>query len=128
MAADYTIDTYARSIQITFSGAVSVAEMYEGRRRMMADPVFDRSFSHLVDTRAVETIEMNGFTIKQFAQEQVLAGGARRAIVISRAHDVGLARMFQIYRDLAGGGEEIEIFSDIETARKWLGLPSGDRR
>jgi hypothetical protein len=127
VAADYTIDTYTRSIRIAYSGAVSVAEMYEGRRQMMADPAFDRSFSHLVDTRGVETIEMNGFTIKQFAQEQVLGGGARRAIVIPRVHDAGLARMFQIYRELAGGAEEIEIFTDIEAARKWLGLPSEER-
>lgn len=128
MAADYIIETKERCIRIVFSGAVSVAEMYEGRRQMMADPDFDRSFSHLVDVRAVETIEMNGYTIKEFAQEQVLAGGARRAIVISRSHDVGLARMFQIYRELAGGREAIEIFTDMRAARKWLGLPSVDAR
>ena len=122
MAADYIIDTQTRSIRITFSGAVSVAEMYEQRRQMMADPAFDRSFSHLVDARTVETIEMNGFTVKEFAQEQVLAGSARRAIVISRTHDVGLARMFQIYRELAGGKEAIEIFTDMQSARQWLGL------
>lgn len=127
MATDYIIDARTRSVRITFSGAVTVAEMYEGRRQMMDDPAFDRSFSHLVDTRAIETIEMNGFTIKEFAQEQVLAGDARRAIVIPRAPDTGLARMFQIYRALAGGGEKIEIFHDIEVARKWLGLPSEER-
>lgn len=125
MAADYIIDTKTRSIRIVFSGSVSVAEMYEGRHQMMSDPAFDRSFSHLVDARSVDTIEMNGYTVKQFAQEQVLAASARRAIVIPRSRD-GLARMFQIYRELAGGTEEIEIFSDIQTARKWLGLPSAD--
>jgi len=126
VAADYTIDTKTQSIRITFSGAVSITEMYESRRKMLADAAFDCSFSHLVDVRAVETIEMNGFTIKDFAQEQTLAGSARRAIVISRSHDAGLPRMFQIFRELAGGKEAIEIFGDMRAAQKWLGLSPGN--
>ena len=96
--------------------------MYDGRRRMMSDPAFDPSFSQLVDTRPVTTFEMNGYTVKQFAQEHVLAPGSRRALVMSRPRDLGLARMFQIYRRLAGGTEATEIFSDMEAAQKWLGL------
>jgi hypothetical protein len=30
--------------------------------------------------------------------------------------------MFQIYRELAGGTEEIQLFNDIDQAQKWLGL------
>jgi hypothetical protein len=32
--------------------------------------------------------------------------------------------MFQIYRQLAGGSEQIEIFNNMENALRWLGLPS----
>jgi len=126
VATHYTIDVQTRSVRISYSGSVTIAEMYEGRRQMLADPLFDRTFCHLVDTRSVATIEMNGFTIKDFAQEQVLAGGGRRAIVVPRSPDTALARMFQIYRQVAGGEEKTEIFRDMEDARKWLGLPPKD--
>jgi hypothetical protein len=57
----------------------------------------------------------------------VLADNARRAIVLSNTPDFGLARMFQIYRGLAGGHEEIQIFQQMDAAIKWLGLPDGYR-
>ncbi len=121
MAAEYTIDPTARLVRVIFSGRLTVAEMYDRRTRLMADPAFDSSFSQLVDARAVTHFEMNGYTIKQWAQEHVAAAGARRAIVLSRNADLGLARMFQIHRELAGGGDEIEVFRDLDTALKWLG-------
>lgn len=124
LPADYIIDKDTRTIRLVLYGRLTVAEMYDGRHRMMSDSAFDRAFSQLVDARPVETFEMNGYTIKQFAQEHVFAPGARRAIVMTKLPDLGLARMFQIYRRLAGGTETIELFSDIDKARGWLGLPS----
>lgn len=125
MAADYTIDTNNRTVRVTYSGRVTIAEMYDARRRMVNDPAFDPTFSQLVDAQPVTIFEMNGYSVKQFAQEQVFSPGARRAIVASNAPDLGLARMFQIYRQLAGGTETTEIFSDMDKAREWLGLPRG---
>ena len=124
MATDYTIDPRLGLIRINYSGRVTVSEMYERRRHLMADLAYDRAFSQLIDARSVITFEMNGFTIKRFAEEHVAAAGARRAIVMSRAPDLGLARMFQIYRELAGGPEVTQIFDDIGKAIAWLGLPN----
>jgi len=125
--ADYIIDKNVRLVRIIFTGRVTTAEMYDARHRMLADPAFDPAFSHLVDACAATTFEMNGYSIKQFAQKQVLADNARRAIVLSNSPDFGLARMFQIYREIAGGNEEIQIFQQIDPAIKWLGLPDGYR-
>ena len=127
MPADYIIDKNVRLVRIIFTGRVTTAEMYDGRHRMLANPAFDPAFSHLVDARAATTFEMNGYSIKQFAQKQVLTDNARRAIVLSNTPDIGLARMFQIYRGLAGGHEEIQIFQQMYAAIKWLGLPDGYR-
>ena len=123
MGADVTIDRKTRVIRVIFSGRVTLAEMYDGRRRMLQDPAFDRTFSQLIDARSVETFEVNGYTIKQLAQDNVFAAGARRAIVLNSAPDLALGRMFQIYRRLAGGRETIEVFTDVEKAQEWLGLP-----
>jgi hypothetical protein len=41
--------------------------MYDARRRMASDP-FDRKFSQLVDARSVTSVEMNGYTVKKFAE------------------------------------------------------------
>ena len=122
MAIDCTIDPSKGLVRVIYTGRVSVAEMYDCRRRLVADPAFDSTFSQLVDARSVTSFEMNGYTIKRWAQEHVAAAGARRAIVMSRTTDLGLARMFQIYRELAGGAEEIQLFNDIDQAQKWLGL------
>ena len=104
------------------SGRVTAAEMYGYRRRMLLDPAFNPAFSLLVDARTATGFEMNGYSIKQFAEEQVLAGGARRAIVMSNSPDLALARMFQIYRELAGGMDRTELFEDLDKAILWLVL------
>ena len=127
MATDFIIDADMRLVLILFSGRVTVAEMYDGRHRMMADPGFGRSFSQLVDARSVTTFEMKAYTIKEFAQEHVFSASARRAIVMKYTPDFGLARMFQIYRELAGDTGVIQIFDDMDKAIKWLGLPSDYR-
>jgi hypothetical protein len=124
MATGYIIDPDRRLIRITFSGRVSVAEMYEGRRDMMADPAFRLGYSRLVDARSVTSLEMNGYSVKKFAQEHAVARGGRRAIVMSSAPVRGLARMFQIYRELAGATEVTELFDDMDNALRWLGLPA----
>lgn len=122
MATAYTIDPSNKLIRVVYSGRVPIAEMYDCRRRLMGDPAFDSAFSQLVDARAVTSFEMNGYTVKRWAEEHVAAAGARRAIVMSRTPDLGLARMFQIYREIAGGAEKIEVFNDITQAHKWLRL------
>ena len=114
MATDYTIDPRLGLIRVNYSGRVTVAEMYERRRHLMADPSYDRTFSQLIDARSVITLEMNGFTIKRYAEEHVAAAGARRAIVMTHAPVIGLARMFQIYRELAGGADG---FQAMESGR-----------
>jgi hypothetical protein len=124
MAADYQIDTKNRSVWLTYSGYLRIAEMYDAGRRMASDPEFDRKFSQLVAARSVTSVEMNDYTVKKFAQEHVFAPSARRAVVLSQPLHVALARMFQIYRQLAGGSEQIEIFNNMENALRWLGLPS----
>jgi len=122
LAAEYSIDTKTRTVRILMSGRVTAAEMYGYRRRMLLDPAFNPAFSLLVDARTATGFEMNGYSIKQFAEEQVLAGGARRAIVMSNSPDLALARMFQIYRELAGGMDRTELFEDLDKAILWLGL------
>jgi hypothetical protein len=122
VATDYTIDPSNRLVRVIYSGRVTIAEMYDRRRRLVAEPAFDSTFAQLVDARAVTSFEINGYTIKPWAEQHVAATGARRAIVLSRSADLGLARMFQIYRELAGGTEEIQLFNDIDQAQKWLGL------
>jgi hypothetical protein len=45
-------------------------------------------------------------------------------MVAGNASLFGLGRMFEIYRDLSGVGEQIQIFNDCDSALKWL-FPSG---
>jgi hypothetical protein len=73
MAADYQIDTKNRSVRLTYSGYLRIAEMYDARRRMASDPGFDRKFSQLVDARSVTSVEMNGYTVGATSRRIVAA-------------------------------------------------------
>ena len=126
MATDYVIDTSLRLVRTTPSGHVTAAEIGDLRRRLLADAAFDPTFSQLIDASAVTKLDMGApatDTIRALAQQYLFAPRSRQAIVVSAPHDLGLFRMFQTYRELAGGQEDIHICTTMEEALVWLESP-----
>jgi hypothetical protein len=90
------------------------------------DPKFDPSFRQLCDLRAVTRITTSVETLRSLAQSSLFHPGARRAFVVGREVDFGLARLFQAYSEAEGG--TVEVFRNMSEAEAWLGLrPEGSR-
>jgi hypothetical protein len=124
VAASFTIDVNTRLIYVILSGVVTLEDLLGGRKRMLADTNFDPTFSQIIDMRQTISLRLTGESVRQLAHEHVFAAGARRALVVPNDLPLEMARMFEIYRMLAGGKESLRLFPDMEAARRWLRLPA----
>ena len=79
---------------------------------------------HVIDTRGVTDASITAFGLLLLTSRSNLGPGSRRAII---AGDVSYSyvRLFQTLR--SQGGADIEIFSTVEDAHRWLGLESPHR-
>jgi hypothetical protein len=120
MATTYQIDVALRLVRTHSSGVLtdeSVADLY---RRMGADPTFDRTFRQLCDLRDLDRLEVTSDGLRELAATSIFAPESRRAFVVGRDLDYGIARMFQAYCELAGAS--VGVFRDWEAAGTWLGI------
>ena len=74
--------------------------------------------------RLVTSLRMTGENWREIARTSAVGETSRLAFVLSSSVHLDMTRMYAIYRLLAGGDEAIRSFVDIESAMKWLGLPS----
>ncbi len=116
----YTIDPERRLVSSSASGHVTAAEILDHQDRLMRDPDFDPAFRQLVDFSGATNISASSADIRVIATRNFFGQGARRCIVAPTAEIFGLARMFQTFRELSGGEEEIQIFKDRNEALQWL--------
>lgn len=120
MAAVHEIDV-ARGLVLTREwGELSDGDLRGLYECIRTDPAFDPSFRQLCDLRAVTKITTSVETLRFLAQTSIFQPGVRRAFVVGREVDFGLARLFQTYSE--GEGGTVEVFRDISEAETWLGL------
>jgi hypothetical protein len=126
MPADYTIDTERRLVYSRGWGDLTDADLLEHQRRLALDPRFHPDFSQLIDLLGVSSAEgvtANG--VMEVAKRHVYGPRSRRALVATDLATFGLARMFQTYRDIAGGDDQIHVFTSLEDAWAWLRMSPG---
>ena len=126
MPVDYVIDSRRRLILTTYSGKVTADELFEHQRRLASDPEFDSTFSELVDGRQVTTTDGkdDATVARELAKTHLFGPTSRRAFVVVETVYLGLLRRFSIYRELAGGKEDIRVFYDMNEALTWLESPN----
>jgi hypothetical protein len=90
----------------------------------MGEAAFDPTFSQLLDMRSVSSLRMTGDSVRELSHESAFSGTSQRAIVASDNLHSDIAQTYVTYRFLAGGTERIHIFPDMDSAMKWLGLPT----
>jgi hypothetical protein len=120
MPAAIQIDTENEIAFMTFSGTLSDAEMLAVQAAARADPRFQPHFRRLADMRGVEKVELTIEGIRMLAGRNISAPGGKRAIVAGQALVFGFSRMFEMLTDT--GTDDTRVFTDIDEARKWLGL------
>jgi hypothetical protein len=120
MACSYEIDKQQQLVISTASGLLTAEEMFEHQAKLASDQNFHPDFSQLLDFTAVTGVKVETNDVERLAQRKLYSADARRAFVATNTLQVGLIRMFETYRELAGGREQMKIFSDRDEALRWL--------
>lgn len=120
MPCDYVIDKERRLVQTKAWDVFTAAEALDHQNRLRSDVNFDPSFAQLVDGTRVTKVEASPGDVEMLAERNVFSSQSRRAFVTGHSALFGLLRMFQVYRELSGAGEQIQVFHDMTTALEWL--------
>lgn len=120
MPCDYELDLERRWVVVRAAGIVTYDEMMAARRKFTSDPNFRPDFYQLYDVRAVTRTTLTASEMGELAKATIFSPSSRRALVAPGGETYGLARMFQIYRGLNSGKDQIKLFSSIEDAEAWL--------
>jgi len=118
MSADYKIDKERRLVLSSGSGVLTKEDILGHMDRLSKDPDFEPDFSQLADFSQVTGVEFGPEDVRQFAQRDIYSSRARRAIVVKDDLQYGLARMFEIHRDLKGE-TGIRVFRSLDEALEW---------
>jgi hypothetical protein len=118
--AVHEIDIPRRLVLTAEWGELSDADLRGLYDRIAEDPAFDPTFRQLCDLRNVTRITASVETLRYLAQSRIFHPGVRRAFVVGREVDFGLARLFQAYSETEG--QVVEVFRSMSEAEVWLGL------
>ena len=119
MPASYKIDKERRLVMTSGTGVLTKEDIQGHMDRLLADPEFDPTFSQLVDFREITAVEFGPEEVRQFAQRKIYSSISRRAFLVTNDLQFGLARMFEIYREL-NGETGIRVFRTFEEAMDWI--------
>jgi hypothetical protein len=119
MPVSHHIDLRGGVVYSVFEGHVTNEELLDHQQRLAADPDFRPTLNHVIDTRAVEDVSVTAFGLRLLTTRSSLGPGSRRAVIAGDASSP-FVRMFQILRSQSGA--DIEVFSTVEDAHRWLGL------
>ena len=125
MADYYEIDKERRLVTSTASGVITLPEVWAHQEKLEKDPDFDRNFAQLLDITQVTKLDLSSEDIRSVAGSNLFASNPRLAIVASSNFLYGLARMFQILREM-NGKVGIRVFRDRDEALAWVLAEGGD--
>src|SRR5215467_13199334 len=103
---------------------LSRADLRSMMNRGLKDPDFDPSFADITDFTKITKIKVSDDDIRELAQRNVFSPHSRRAIVVPNDVIFGLARMYEILRDLQGE-TGIRVFRTLDEALDWV-APKGE--
>ena len=119
MPAFYKIDKERRLVLSSGSGTLTLADARAHQEKLSKDPDFDPSFSQIADFSQFTHFDLSSDDIRLMAERSVFSPQSRRAIIVPNDFAFGLARMFQILRDLAGE-KGIHVCRSLEEALDWV--------
>jgi len=120
MPSDCELDLERRWVKVTASGVLTYEDMVATRKKFSSNPNFRPDFYQIYDVRYVTRTTLTASQIGELAKAKIFNPSSRRAVVAPGGETYGLARMFQIYRGLNHGTEEIKLFRSVEEAEAWL--------
>ena len=122
MPAFYKIEKVRKLVLTTGSGFLTKQEVFTLQAQMLNDPDFDPSFSQLADFAQLTNTDIGMSDLGTFAQRDAFSVSSRRAIIVTGDIAYGFAKIFELYRQLAGA-HGIRVFRTSEEASDWLFAP-----
>ncbi len=119
MAAYYRIDLEHRLVLTTATGVLTSEDIWGHMEKLSKDPDFNPDFSQLIDFRHVSKFEIEPQNVREFAERKLFSPQARRALLVKDDEQFGLARMFQIHREL-NGEHGIQVCRSLDEALEWV--------
>jgi hypothetical protein len=120
MNLTYSIDKILRIVSLNYTGDPDFEEWANTMRAVFRDPSFQPGFSFILDRRFVTVAPTKDYIkkITNFAQSHLIElEKSHIAVVVSESTTYGMGRMSQ---GLLDDDEHIQIFKDIEDAKRWL--------
>jgi hypothetical protein len=117
--AFYKIDKERRLVLSCGTGVISKEDIWGHMERLSKDPDFDPAFSQVLDCTQLISIDIESEELRQLAQRNIFSPNSRRAFVVRDDVTFGLARMFQIHREL-NGETGIGVFRTFDEALDWI--------
>jgi hypothetical protein len=119
MSAFYKIDKERRLVLTSGAGTLTTEDVLGHMDRLSSDPDFDPGFGQLADFRHITDVQFGPEEVRQFAERCIYSPNARRAILVKDDLQYGLARMFEIHRELKGE-IGIRVFRNLDEAMDWI--------
>ncbi len=119
MSAFYNIDKERRLVLSSGDGVLTKADLLGHMDQLSKDPDFDPDFSQVLDFRQITALEIGPEDVRQLAQRNIFSPRSRRAFVVKDDLQFGLARMFEIHRELKGE-TGIRVFRTFDEAMDWI--------
>jgi hypothetical protein len=115
----YKIDKDRKLVKCTGFGFVAKQEVFAQQDQLLKDPDFNPSFSQLADFAQLTDTDIGMADLQVIAQRDVFSIYSRRAILVNGDVAFGFAKIFEVYRQLAGA-HGIRVFRTTDEALDWL--------
>lgn len=119
MPAFYKIVKERRLVLSFGSGVLTRDDVLGHMDRLSSDPDFDPRYSQLQDYTHFSGLAITPDDVRFFAKRAIFSSGSRRAILVKNEVQFGLARMFEIHREL-NGETGIGVFRTLDEALDWI--------
>ena len=116
------IDKERKLVHTTGSGFISKDEVLAHQDQILKHPDFDPSFSQLANFARLTNTDINMADLQTFAHRDVFSIHSRRAIIVKSDLAFGFAKIFELYRQLAGA-RGIRVFRTHHEALNWILTP-----
>jgi hypothetical protein len=118
----YKIDKERKLVLTTGSGFVTKQEVLAFQDQILKHPDFDPSFSQLADFARLTNTDINMADLQTLAKRDVFSIHSRRAIIVKGDLAFGFAKIFELYRQIAGA-RGIRVFRIRHEALNWILAP-----
>jgi hypothetical protein len=122
MPTFYKIDKERKLVVTIGIGFVRREDVLTLQDQMANEPEFDPSFSQVVNFALLANTDVGLADVQTFAQRDAFSVHSRRAIIVKGDVAFGLAKIFELSRQLAGANG-IRIFRDPDEAFDWVLTP-----